>query len=78
VVRAANTGISSIISPRGEVLAEIEPLARGQATATVALSSQPTLYTLIGDTFVLLCQVFFLLPFIPSLYARIKGKKKEV
>ncbi len=76
VVRAANTGISSIISSRGEVVAEIEPLVRGQATVTVTLSSQNTLYTEIGDVFVLVCQVFFLLPFLITFYRRIT--KKEV
>ena len=75
VVRAANTGISSIISPRGEVTAEIEPLVQGQATATVTLSSQDTLYTVIGDVFVLFCQVFFLLPFGVALYKRITKKE---
>ena len=79
VARAANTGISSIISSRGEVLAEIEPLVRGQATATVTLSSRLTLYTRIGDTFVLLAQIFFLLPFGISAVRRIKERiKKEV
>lgn len=79
VARAANTGVSSIISSRGEVLCEIEPLVRGQATATVTLSSHTTLYTLIGDSFVLLCQIFFLAPFGISLFRRIKEHiKKEV
>ena len=78
VVRAANTGVSSIISPRGEVTAEIEPLVQGQATATVRLSSQNTLYTVIGDVFVLLCQIFFLLPFGVSLIDKTKNSPNAV
>ncbi|MBQ8174573.1 MAG: apolipoprotein N-acyltransferase [Clostridia bacterium] len=77
IARSANTGVSSIISSRGEVLAEIEPLIAGQATATVNLSSQKTLYTVIGDTFVLLCQIFFLLPFVISLIEWIRQKKPK-
>ena len=78
VARAANTGISSIISSRGEVLAEIEPLVAGQATATVTLSSRLTLYTRIGDTFVLLAQIFFLLPFGISLITKIAKKQNAL
>lgn len=75
VVRSANTGVSSVISPRGEVLAEIEPLISGQVTAKVTLSEARTLYTLIGDTFVLLCQIFFLLPFGISACEWLKSNK---
>ena len=74
LVRAANTGVSSIISAKGEVLTEIEPLVASQATATISLSSGNTLYTVIGDAFVLVCQIFFLLPFGLSFVKKIKTK----
>ncbi|MBQ9115491.1 MAG: apolipoprotein N-acyltransferase [Clostridia bacterium] len=55
VVRSANTGISSIITPEGKFLAETEPLVDCYASATVYMRSDSTLYACIGDTFVYLC-----------------------
>ncbi len=71
VVRAANTGISSIISEKGEVLAEISPLVRSYAVAEVSMTESLSLYTRIGDVFVLLCQIFILLPFAYELAAHL-------
>ncbi len=64
VIRAANTGISSIINEKGEVIEEIEPLIRGYATAEVSTVSGKTLYTQIGNIFVLLAQLFLFVPFL--------------
>jgi apolipoprotein N-acyltransferase len=55
VVRSANTGISSIISPTGEVLDELEPLVEGYVIGDVYLRNNVTLYTLTDDVFVYLC-----------------------
>lgn len=49
VVRAANTGISSVITPIGEVIGMLEPLVRGNVTCDVKMISEKTLYTRIGD-----------------------------
>lgn len=49
VIRAANTGISSAITPRGNVVASLPPLVAGQVTATLELRDSDTLYTLLGD-----------------------------
>ena len=57
VVRAANTGISSVISPRGAVLDEKEPLVEGLAEAEVYARDTLTLYTRIGNAFVVLCAI---------------------
>ena len=54
VVRSANTGISSIISPTGEIVAELEPLVGGSVCGTVTMISETTLYTRIGDVIVIL------------------------
>jgi apolipoprotein N-acyltransferase len=79
VVRAANTGISSIITEKGEIMEHIPPLVDGQITAEVSLSSQKTLYTYIGDTFVLLAAIAFHAPFILSIFRYIQSKcKKEL
>lgn len=58
VVRAANTGISTVVSPTGEILSWIDPLTKGYAVAEVEMRSQNTLYTVIGNLFVYLCIAF--------------------
>lgn len=55
VVRAANTGVSSIITPKGVKLTEIEPLVKGYACETVYARSQRTLYSYVGNLFVYIC-----------------------
>lgn len=55
VVRAANTGVSSVISDRGEVLELLPPLVDGYVVADVNLSSHRTLYSYIGNTLVYAC-----------------------
>ena len=77
VVRAANTGISSITTGKGEIIDFIPPLIDGQITAEVSLSSQKTLYTCIGDTFVVLAAIAFHAPFILSLIRDIQSKYKK-
>ena len=52
VVRSANTGISSVISPRGEEIASLERLVDGQITADVYSIETHTLFTYIGNLFV--------------------------
>ena len=49
VVRSANTGISSIITPQGEILDSVGALRKGYAVADVSLKTDTTLYTRIGN-----------------------------
>lgn len=58
VVRAANTGITSIITPTGEVTARIGALKKGLIVEDVELNNGLTLYTRIGNLFVYLCGAF--------------------
>lgn len=58
VVRAANTGISSVISPTGEVLDSVGALKKGLIVEDVELNDGLTLYTRIGNLFVYLCGAF--------------------
>ena len=58
VVRAANTGVSTIITPTGEVTELLEPLVEGYIMGEVYLSDRTTLYSSIGDVFVYLCTAF--------------------
>ena len=53
--RSANTGISTILSPTGEILEWIDPLTEGYAVAEVGMRSQTTLYTAVDNLFVYLC-----------------------
>ncbi len=55
VVRAANTGVSSIISARGEILCSQGALTEGQISADIHLNESKTLFTYIGNSFVYLC-----------------------
>lgn len=54
VVRSGNTGISAVITPTGEVLAELEPLVAGSVTETVYMRDGQTLYMRLGNLFVYL------------------------
>jgi len=74
VLRAANTGVSSVIDPKGNVLVSIEPLIEGQAVCEVGFVTSRTLYNRIGNLFLLLCQVFVLLPPALSLAARLRRR----
>lgn len=55
VVRSANTGVSSVISPEGEVIELLPPLVDGYVISDVYLSSSMTLYSLIDNFFVYMC-----------------------
>ncbi len=58
VVRSANTGISSIIDPMGDVRAELGALKRGYVISEIEMTEGNTLYTYIGNLFVYLNAVF--------------------
>lgn len=55
VVRAANTGVSSIITPTGEVTTELGPLLNGYVVGEVHFNQARTLYSYIGNLFAYLC-----------------------
>ena len=55
MVRAANTGISGVILPSGEVVARTSLFKRYAITAEVPLMKEKTFYTLYGDIFAYLC-----------------------
>lgn len=63
VLRAANTGISSVILPDGTVVDELPALVGGYIVAKVGTKSYDTLYMLIGNIFVYAAAAFIL--FIP-------------
>ncbi len=77
LARSGNTGISSIVSPKGEILEWIDPLVDGYAVSEVTMRTGNTLYTVIGNLFVYLCALFVaaLLP-IGLLLPQKRGLKK--
>ncbi len=62
VIRAANTGISSIISPVGEVVSYLEPLTKGCVYGDVYMRDDATVYSQVGDVIVpfsaVVCAIF--------------------
>jgi apolipoprotein N-acyltransferase len=54
VARAANTGISGIVDPRGRVVASLPVFAEGTLQAEVGPAQAPTLYARFGDVPMLL------------------------
>lgn len=58
VVRAANTGISSIITPTGKVTESLPPLAEGYILDDVYMICNHTPYTILGNILVLAAGVY--------------------
>ena len=58
VVRSANTGISSVISPTGDVVASLGAKRTGYLCEDVYTRSDLTLYTRTGNLFVLACGLY--------------------
>ena len=73
VLRSANTGVSSIISPHGEVMELCPELREGYVIGDVYMQNNTTLYTTIGNTFVYLCMAFCM--FIPVFSAFLSKKR---
>lgn len=71
IARSANTGISTFISGRGEVLASIEPLKDGYLVEDIAKNDGRTLYSYIGNTFVYLCIALAVSAFGYEIYRKI-------
>ena len=49
IARSANTGISALITPRGDVVDQLGWDIRGTVTGSLPLNSRLTVYTLAGD-----------------------------
>ena len=77
VLRAANTGISSIISSDGSVTELLEPLVQGTVTGEAYFSSGRTLYSYIGDSFVILCAAFICAEAAFAVYEKKKNKNSK-
>ena len=74
LVRAANTGISAIVDPKGRLIAKTEIFTRDALAGSVRFISIPTIYARFGDWFVWLCYLILAGMILWS----IKGRGKNV
>ncbi len=77
VVRAANTGISTIISSKGKVLERLEPLVDGMVEYEVNVNSHRTLYSVIGNFVVGAFSAAFVGIFAYDLVVKIRRKNEK-
>lgn len=83
VIRSANTGVSSAITPTGEMVDSLGALLEGYVLSEVGLSSRTTVYTVVGNAFAYLCVVLCGVAVAASLAVRVKvklvknGRKRE-
>ena len=68
IARAANTGISTVIDPRGEVNAELGALREGMVVSEVYATDNTTLWSVIGNSFVYLLIALYLALIIVEVY----------
>ena len=76
-VNCGNTGMTSIVSDKGEVLEQIPIFEDGYAIGTVRPSSVRTLYSYIGNLFVYLCVAFVIASIIIEGVIRLKNKEND-
>ena len=74
VVRAGNTGISSIITDKGEVLQHLDPLEEGYIVDTVKTTDTRTIYSKVGN--VIIFVAFLFLGFVVFM-VKVNEKKRE-
>jgi apolipoprotein N-acyltransferase len=72
VVRAANTGISCFIDPRGNIYARLEHHTAGSLSARLRLCPQMTPYVRLGDAFGIVCLMLAMI--LPPLLAAASPK----
>ena len=78
MLRAANTGISTVMKPNGELMAWIAPLEDGYAVCDVVFREERTLYSVIGNLFVFSCLAFCCaIPLTEQVKKRLSYKKSE-
>lgn len=77
VVRSANTGISSIIDPMGNVKEELGALEKGIVVSDIKLRNDRTLYSVIGNSFVYICIAYVAVLPLVELVLNIKKIRKN-
>lgn len=82
VIRAANTGLSSAITPQGQVYASLAPNLQGAVTTQVMLRNDTTFFVAHPNIFIAFCIAFCIIApvayrFAPVLYSRIRKKAPD-
>ena len=77
IARAANTGISGFIDPKGKIIEEGEIFTEEAINGTIRPMKDKTFYTLYGDVFVWICSGFSLLLLGYALLQKRSKKMKE-
>jgi apolipoprotein N-acyltransferase len=73
-VNCGNTGITSVVNDKGEVLSIMPIYEEGYVIDTVYASSTRTLYSYIGNLYVYLCVAFAFAPFVVNIWYKKKVK----
>ncbi len=76
-LRAANTGVSTIITPFGEVTAELGALVDGYIVGEVSPSCEQTLYTYTGNLFVNLCTAGLFVYLLVEIFIKIRDRRRN-
>ena len=58
IARAANTGISAFIDPKGRIVEQGRLFEEEAMNGTIRLMKEKTFYTLYGDVFAWICSAF--------------------
>jgi apolipoprotein N-acyltransferase len=77
VIRAANTGISSVIDPMGNVDANLGAKERGYIISDVQMRNDTTLYSLIGNVVVYACIAFVAVSPVIEFICKVKSTPKN-
>ncbi len=79
VVRAANTGLSSVLTPRGEILAKLDPLLTGSISAKIPMRDDLTFFTKHPNLFpILLVSCAVIVFALPSVKHCMKKQKEKL
>lgn len=70
VARAANTGITGFIDPKGKIVKQGRIFAEEAMNGTIRLSHRKTFYTLYGDVFAWACTAFSLLLLVNAFFQK--------
>ena len=78
IARAANTGISGLIDPKGKILKQGEIFTEEAINGTIRLNKSKTFYTLYGDVFAWICTAFSIILLSGSTLYRRGWRKRSV
>ena len=77
IARAANTGISGFIDPKGKILKQGKIFTEEAFNGTIRLNKSKTFYTLYGDVFAWICTVFSIILLLGSTLYRRGWRKRS-